>query len=140
MTNRADRIQSCVDHINTAIDVDPWAKELVAEMGKEILEQLNNSNDCISRKAAESIFRNARLKLKPQDYSSALEFHTRDTMLLNAEQFIHTLPSVQPEEAIAVTWINKHLEWLDNCDNEFAQLARVGIRAMVEIWKKDRMI
>lgn len=56
MTKDKSRIQSCVDHINTAVDVDPWAKELVAEMGKEILEQLNNSNqevkklnDCISR-------------------------------------------------------------------------------------------
>ena len=58
MTKDKSLIQSCVDHINTAVDVDPWAKELVAEMGKEILEQLNNStqevknsNDCISRQA-----------------------------------------------------------------------------------------
>ena len=35
------RIQSCIDHINTAIDVDPWAKELVIEMGAEILKNLN---------------------------------------------------------------------------------------------------
>lgn len=42
------------------------------------------------------------------------------------------------EEAISIEWINKHLEWLDNCDNEFAQLAKVSIRAMVELWKKDR--
>ncbi|MBR2999581.1 MAG: hypothetical protein IKF39_01170 [Oscillospiraceae bacterium] len=52
MTKDKSRIQSCIDHVNTAVDVDPWAKELVAEMGKEILEQLNNSNDCISRQAA----------------------------------------------------------------------------------------
>lgn len=30
--------------------------------------------------------------------------------------------------AIPIEWIDKHLEWLDNCDNEFAQLATVGIR------------
>ena len=30
-----DRIQSCIDHIQTASDVDPWAKEL----SKTILEK-----------------------------------------------------------------------------------------------------
>ena len=45
MTKDKSRIQSCVDHINTAVDVDPWAKELVIEMGAEILKQLNNSNE-----------------------------------------------------------------------------------------------
>lgn len=57
MTNDKSLIQSCVDHINTAVDVDPWAKELVCEMGKEILEQLNNPNDCISRQAVKDKLR-----------------------------------------------------------------------------------
>ena len=56
MTKDKSRIQSCIDHINTAVDVDPWAKELVAEMGKEILKaQLSKedaTSDCISRQAA----------------------------------------------------------------------------------------
>ena len=47
------------------------------------------------------------------------------------------LPSAQPN-GIPLEWIDKHLEWLDNCDNDFAQLAKVGIRAMVEIWKNDK--
>lgn len=46
-------------------------------------------------------------------------------------------PSTQPD-GISLEWIDKHLEWLDNCDNDFAQLAKVGIRAMVDLWKKDR--
>ena len=50
---------------------------------------------------------------------------------------IDALPSAQPD-GIPLEWIDKHLEWLDNCDNDFAQLAKVGIRAMVEIWKKDK--
>jgi len=44
----------------------------------------------------------------------------------------------QPD-GISLEWIDKHLEWLDNCDNDFAQLAKVGIKAMVEIWKKDKI-
>lgn len=51
---------------------------------------------------------------------------------------LHDLPSAQPD-GIPIEWINKHLEWLDNCDNDFAQLAKVSIRSMVELWKKDRI-
>lgn len=51
---------------------------------------------------------------------------------------IERLPSVE-QEAIPLEWINKHLEWLDNCDNDFAQMARIAIRAMVDIWKKDKI-
>ena len=50
---------------------------------------------------------------------------------------IESVPSVQPD-VIPLEWITKHLEWLDNCDNDFAQLAKVGIRAMVEIWEKEK--
>ena len=51
---------------------------------------------------------------------------------------IEDLQSAHPD-GIPLEWIDKHLEWLDNCDNDFAQLAKVGIRAMVDLWKKDRI-
>ena len=54
--------------------------------------------DAIRRADAEALFRNARSKLNPSDYKTADEFNTRDLMLLNAEQFIHLLPSVRPQE------------------------------------------
>ena len=53
-------------------------------------------------------------------------------------ELINGVPSAQPD-AIPLEWIAKHLEWLDNCDNDFAQLAKVSIKAMVELWKKDRI-
>lgn len=50
--------------------------------------------DYISREAAESVFRNARKSLNAQKHDyMANEYLTRDTMLLNAEQIIHALPS-----------------------------------------------
>lgn len=66
-------------------------------------------------------------------------FPTREWFdgMAQAEHLVKNLPSVQ-SDAIPLEWIDKHLEWLDNCDNDFAQLARVSIRAMVEIWKKDK--
>ena len=93
-----NRIQSCVDHINTAVDVDPWAKELVAEMGKEILEQLNNPNDCISRQMAIG-------KCKARLYESAMnnigyECKADEVLKDIAEHrigiWLGELPSVQP--------------------------------------------
>ena len=51
---------------------------------------------------------------------------------------LRKLPPAQPD-GIPLEWIDKHLEWLDSCSNDFAQLAKVGIRAMVEIWKKDKI-
>ena len=61
----------------------------------------------------------------------------RHTYIDQIVVIINELPSAQPD-GIPLEWIDKHLEWLDNCDNDFAQLAKVGIRAMVEIWKKDK--
>ena len=87
MTKDKSRIQSCIDHINTAIDVDPWAKELVAEMGKEILKaQLSKedaTSDCISRQAAIGLW---------DKYHSTIAVNA---MAYDAE--LRALPSVQPE-------------------------------------------
>ena len=58
--------------------------------------------------------------------------------LVDAMEKIIRLPSAQLD-GIPLEWIDKHLEWLDNCDNDFSQLAKVSIRAMVELWKKDRI-
>ena len=55
-----------------------------------------------------------------------------------AKERLEELPSAQLD-GIPLEWIDKHLEWLDNCDNDFAQLAKVSIKAMVELWKKDRI-
>lgn len=91
MTDRERRIQSCVDHINTAVDVDPWAKELVAEMGKEILKaQLSGegtTSDYISRQAAIDICNNVIDLWQGQLGEGAL------VAIKNA---INNLPSVQP--------------------------------------------
>ena len=67
------------------------------KLAVEALEQ-ESCEDVISRAEAEAIFRNARSKLNPSDYKTADEFNTKDLMLLNAEQLIHLLPSVKPQE------------------------------------------
>ena len=47
--------------------------------------------------------------------------------------------AIKALDGIPLEWIDKHLEWLDNCDNDFAQLAKVSIKSMVELWEKDRI-
>ena len=63
MTDRErDRIECAIRHIQTAVDVDPWAVEIAVEAMSEKLSrepsedvrcsEIPNSSDCISRQAA----------------------------------------------------------------------------------------
>ena len=79
--------------------------ETALDMAIKALEQ-EPCEDAIRRADAEALFRNARSKLNPSDYKTADEFNTRDLMLLNAEQFIHLLPSVRPQEPKTGHWID----------------------------------
>ena len=46
-------------------------------------------------------FREVRRKLKASDYKTASEFHTRDNMLLNTEQFIRTCGIIEADKEVA---------------------------------------
>lgn len=60
-------------------------------------------SDAVSRQDAEAIFRNARIALMEQDRKEHIkDFETRELMLLNAEQFIHLLPPVEPKRQDAI--------------------------------------
>lgn len=84
------------------------------------------------------IDRQAAIEAVHKNYDTILDFKSDGRTVADSfEDIINALPSAQPD-GIPLEWIDKHLEWLDNCDNDFAQLAKVGIRAMVEIWKKDK--
>lgn len=74
----------------------------------------------------------------PISRQAAIDAIKTSRYLVDAMEKIIRLPSAQLD-GIPLEWIDKHLEWLDNCDNDFSQLAKVSIRAMVELWKKDRI-
>lgn len=84
-------------------------------------------NDLISRQAA----------IDALEESKSI-YVDRRVIIGKMQDIVSNLPSAQSDE-IPLEWIDKHLEWLDNCDNDFAQLAKVSIKAMVELWKKDRI-
>ncbi len=86
-----------------------WAQAMM-----EIAKMLESEpcEDCISRQAAEAIFRNAKKSLYEQSRKGKIEykeFQTREMMLLNAEQFIHLLPSVEPERKTG-KWLHADLD------------------------------
>ena len=92
MTNDKSLIQSCVDHINTAVDVDPWAKELVVEMAAEaLMTQLSGegtTSDCISKQGAIDIC-NIVIDL--------WQGQLGEGALVAIKNAINNLPSAQPD-------------------------------------------
>ena len=86
-------------------------------------------DDLISRKEV--------IKAIEDEWDGCLGEYNSAQIIRDTCEAIDRVASAQPD-GITLEWIDKHLEWLDNCDNDFAQLAKVSIRAMVEIWKKDR--
>ena len=100
----------------------------------------NTKDDTISRQAAIDVVMEFMPSLTTPDGSGTFdrEIFEAQEMFVDIGQALSKLPPAQPD-GIPLEWINKHLEWLDNCDNDFAQLAKVSIRAMVELWKKDRI-
>jgi len=99
--------------------------------------EIPNSSDQISRQAAIELVNSLKDNL-PDDERIADIVMAHNEGILEYQTKLSLLPSAQTD-GIPLEWINKHLEWLDNCDNDFSQLAKVSIRAMVELWKKDRI-
>ena len=51
---------------------------------------------------------------------------------------IDALPTIQPEPAIPLSWIEEYIEWLKGFDNEFANLAAAHISVMVKKWRDEQ--
>ena len=68
----------------------------------------------ISKEAAEDLFREARSRLKPQNYKGE-EFFIRDEMLLNAQQFIHLIPAADVRPVVRGKWqeTEEPMGWTD---------------------------
>lgn len=99
-------LQSRVDLIDKCYpDVKDYREALVVAI--EALEK-EPCEDCISRGEAEAIFKNARKSLYELSRKEQIkDFQTRETMLLNAEQFIHLLPPVTPQQKVG-RWLHPY--------------------------------
>lgn len=81
-------------------------------------------NDLISRQAAIEVVSEACFELRG--------------VFERCEDAINSLPSVQPKEAIPVSWIEGQIERLNNMDNYFAKLTADIIKTMLNEWSKRR--
>jgi hypothetical protein len=51
---------------------------------------------------------------------------------------IKTLPSVQPEPAIPLSWIENKIKWLKSLDNTFSEITALQISVMVKKWRDEQ--
>ena len=100
-----DRIQSAIDHIKTAVDLDPWAVELAVAaleaFGKDTNVPCNN--DLISRQAAIDALE------KHEEYEGH-NYTLFRSVVSECAEIIRELPSAQPEQSLDIQHI---LEYLD---------------------------
>ena len=61
---------------------------------------------------------------------------TAEILMLRKD--LRELPTIQPEPAIPVAWIEKYIEWLKSLDNEFAKLAAAHISVMLKKWRSEQ--
>ena len=86
-----DRIECAIRHIESSLDVDPWAMEIAVEAMKTQLSAEGTTSDLISRQAAIDILNQYALSLNPDKDSKEL------WKVKSIKSFIERLPSVQPE-------------------------------------------
>lgn len=84
-----DRIECAIRHIHTAVDVDPWAKEIAVDAMKTQLSAEGTTSDLISRQAAID----AAIKADMENNSNVLS-EKRARVI---DRHISAVPSAQPE-------------------------------------------
>ena len=75
--------------------------------------------------------------MRPIDADALIEFCAERWIPLNIDA-VNMQPTIQPEPAIPVTWIEKFIEWLKSLDNEFANLTAIQISSMVKKWRGEQ--
>ena len=51
---------------------------------------------------------------------------------------VSTMPPIQPEPAIPLSWIEEQIEWLKGLDNAFSTLTATQISVMVKKWRDEQ--
>ena len=87
-----DRIECAIRHIESSLDVDPWAVEIAVEAMKAQLSREDTTSDLISRRVAVD----ALWEIRQKEISDGRRFHDYCS-LSTAVDVIKDLPSAQPE-------------------------------------------
>lgn len=95
-TQERDRIESAIRHIQTSVDIDPWAMEIAVKAMTKQMEDLKNSPTQMSE-TSDLIRRQDALDCFHAWMDSRGDAHEPDEM--PEYRAIEALPSAIPEEA-----------------------------------------
>ena len=106
---------------------------------KAQLSPQSTTSDLISRQAA----RHALCKAVHNGEDVPCENQTASclwtgTRVCDFVREIDALPSVQPEPAIPLSWIENEIKWLKSLDNTFSEITALQISAMVKKWRDEQ--
>ena len=99
--------------------------------------QLNDSaqsTDLIDRQAVIDELRKFKPEIIPYEKARIYVEETVETMY----DRIVELPTIQPEPAIPLSWIENEIEWLKSFDSTFSEITAIQISAMVLKWKEEQ--
>jgi len=89
MTTQKDRIEAAIRHIQTSVDIDPWAMELAVEALKE---KADLQPDCISRQTLQK-----ELALYPIDDVTSEDEAGYNRAINDIQKMVLHLPSAQTQ-------------------------------------------
>ncbi len=98
------------------------------DMAIEALKQPEPCGDVVSRQAAID----GKISIQR---ANGVEIYSDEAVPVD---YLKNLPTIQPEPAIPLSWIEKHIEWLKSLDNEFANLEAAHISVMVKKWRDEQ--
>ena len=118
------------------------AADAYAEHEKAQLSQEGATKDTISRQAAIDAIAQCTNCGDEDTLRKYVLKHNLDNGwtggILEALDAVKDLPPAQPEPAIPLSWIEKHIEWHKSLDSEFANLAAAHISVMVKKWRDEQ--
>ena len=91
-------------------------------------------DDTISRQAAIDELRKFKPEIIPYEKARIYVEETVETMY----DRIVELPTIQPEPAIPLSWIENEIKWLKSLDNTFSEITALQIYAMVKKWRHEQ--
>ena len=117
------------------------AADAYVEHEKAQLSQEDTTSDTISRQAAiDAVMEYGAIWMEYTDAMDKGEIAQR--ALNNAKstmiRILKELPSVQPERAIPLSWIENEIKWLKSLDNTFSEITALQISAMVNKWRDEQ--
>ena len=88
MTTQKDRIEAAIRHIQTSVDIDPWAMELAVDA----LKEQGTCEDAVSRQTLQK-----ELALYPIDDVTSEDEAGYNRAINDIQKMVLHLPSAQPE-------------------------------------------